>query len=240
LRDPDLQLGAGCLVDQLVGQYTAHLSGLGYLHAKTKVRKTLRSIVRFNRCTHFGSHFNNMRSYALGDENGLLMAAYPRGRRPRFPFPYFSEVMTGFEYTAAVGLILEGMTGAGLKVIRDIRGRYDGKKRNPFDEAECGHHYGRAMAAWSAVLALTGFRYSGVDGTITFAAAKKPVTWFWSNGSAWGTFSQKKVRADIAVELKVLYGELKLSRLNLRGVGELEFEKLRVLRKGRGLRGIIA
>jgi hypothetical protein len=31
LANPDLQLGAGCLVDQLVGQYTAHVCGLGYL-----------------------------------------------------------------------------------------------------------------------------------------------------------------------------------------------------------------
>ncbi len=28
---PDYQLGAGCLVDQLVGQYMAHVCGLGYL-----------------------------------------------------------------------------------------------------------------------------------------------------------------------------------------------------------------
>ncbi len=31
LADPDLQLGAGCLVDQLVGQYMAQVCGLGYL-----------------------------------------------------------------------------------------------------------------------------------------------------------------------------------------------------------------
>ena len=34
LDDPILQLGAGCLVDQLVGQYMAHVLGLGYLHKK--------------------------------------------------------------------------------------------------------------------------------------------------------------------------------------------------------------
>ena len=70
--------------------------------------------------------------------------------------------MTGFEYTAAVGMLYEGQT-RGLKCIAAIRDRYDGRKRNPFDEAECGHHYARAMATWAAVLALTGFRYSGVD-----------------------------------------------------------------------------
>ena len=29
------------------------------------------------------------------------------------------------------------------------------------EEAECGHHYARAMASWAAVLALSGFRYHG-------------------------------------------------------------------------------
>jgi len=38
-----------------------------------------------------------------GDEAGLLMASWPKGRL-EVPFPYFSEVMTGFEYCAAVGI----------------------------------------------------------------------------------------------------------------------------------------
>jgi len=31
VKIPGFQLGQGCLVDQLVGQYMAHLCGLGYL-----------------------------------------------------------------------------------------------------------------------------------------------------------------------------------------------------------------
>ena len=72
--------------------------------------------------------------------------------------------MTGFEYTAAVEMLQEGMEAQGLRCIEAIRARYDGRKRSPFDEAECGHHYGRAMASWAAVLAWTGFRWSGVTG----------------------------------------------------------------------------
>lgn len=37
--------------------------------------------------------------------------------------------------------------------MRDIRSRFDGRKRNPFDETECGHHYARALAAWSVLQA---------------------------------------------------------------------------------------
>ncbi|MDX9948019.1 MAG: hypothetical protein RBS38_11685 [Bacteroidales bacterium] len=53
-------------------------------------------------------------------------------------------------------------TEMAVKCIFNFRNRYDGGKRSPFNEAECGHHYGRAMASWSAVLAPSGFNYSGV------------------------------------------------------------------------------
>src|SRR4029079_17884835 len=131
------------------------------------------------------------RSYALGAESALLMATYPRGRRPARPFPYFGEAMTGFEYTVAVHLLYEGRVDEGLRVIQAIRDRYDGEKRNPFDEAECGHHYARAMASWGAVLALTGFQYVAATGRLTFAAAEGPASWFWSNGAAWGACAQQ-------------------------------------------------
>jgi non-lysosomal glucosylceramidase len=102
LSEPTYQLGSGCLVDQLVGQYMSHACGLGYLVEPEHIRTTLASILKYNWRDSFAGHYNNMRSYVLGDESGLLMADYPRGR-PKIPFPYFNEVMTGFEYTAAVG-----------------------------------------------------------------------------------------------------------------------------------------
>ena len=167
--NPVLQLGAGCLVDQLVGQFFAHVCGLGYLTQPEKVQQTLRSIMKYNFKETMYGHFNHMRSYVLNEESALLMATYPRGNRPQRPFPYYNEVMTGFEYTAAIGMLYEGQLEAGLRCIQAIRDRYDGRKRSPFDEAECGHHYARAMTSWAAILALTGFQYSAVDKTITFA-----------------------------------------------------------------------
>lgn len=48
--------------------------------------------------------------------------------------------MTGFEYNAAIDMLQEGQIQNELKCISNIRDRYDGRKRSPFDEAECGHH----------------------------------------------------------------------------------------------------
>jgi len=226
---PDYQLGSGCLVDQLVGQYMAHVCDLGYLLKPANVRKTLLAVMKYNLRNGLYGHFNCMRSFALGDESALLMASYPKDR-PKNPFPYFTEVMTGFEYTAAVGMLYEGQVDDGLKCIRNIRDRYDGRKRSPFDEAECGHHYARAMASWAAVLAMTGFGYSGVEKTMTFAA--QDGSFFWSNGYAWGTCSLKKTRKDIKVELSVLHGQLPLSKFILRNFGDIQFDKTLLIKAG--------
>jgi hypothetical protein len=81
----------------------------------------------------------------------------PRGGRPAFPFPYSEEVWTGIEYTSVALLAYQGLVNEALAVVKAVRGRYDGSRRNPFDEFECGHHYARAMASWAVLLVLTGF-----------------------------------------------------------------------------------
>ncbi len=212
---PQFQIGPGCLIDQLVGQYMAHVCNLGYLHDRKKVRKTLRSIYRCNFRRDLKEHFNPMRTYALADEAATLMCSYPRGDRPAQPFPYFAEAMTGFEYTAAVGMIQEGMTAEGLELIRAIRNRYDGLRRNPFDEYECGHHYARAMASWAALLALTGFDYDARKAAMAFAMPESSVQWFWSTGYAFGTIQLKPAERSPQARLKVLGGRLRLRRISV-------------------------
>ncbi|MBT3376785.1 MAG: hypothetical protein HN742_09965 [Lentisphaerae bacterium] len=231
LSNPDLQLGPGCLVDQLVGQYMAHVCGLGYVLDPEHVKETLAAIMRYNFRESLHGHFNNMRSYALNDEAALLMASYPRGGRPESPFPYFNEVMTGFEYCAATHMLYEGLTDEGLTAIAAIRARYDGWRRNPFNEAECGHHYARAMAAWTAVLAITGFHYDGTGGG-SMTAADRDGRSFWSTGHAWGTCEVRKTAGCTQVELSVLYGELALGRFIVDDVGEVALGEPGTLHRG--------
>ena len=145
--------------------------------------------------------------------------------------------MTGFEYTAAIGMLYEGQEKTGLQAIRDIRDRYDGRKRSPFDEAECGHHYARAMVSWAAVLALTGFRYSGVARQMHFAA--RDGTAFWSTGYAWGTCKIKENARSARIELQVLHGILPLHHFTLTDYGTYTFPRIRSLRPGRATTFII-
>ncbi len=207
---PDFQLGAGCLVDQLVGQYMATVAGLGPLLKTGNISKALRSIWKYNYKPDLYRHQAVQRVYALNDEAGLVICDYGSGKRPRIPFPYFAELMTGFEYSAAIAMIQEGMVQEGVRAIASIRQRYDGERRNPWDEAECGHHYARAMASWSAIIALSGFDYSGVTKSLTL----KPVInqdafrSFWSTPSGWGTFEQIKTETGHRITVTVCEGTL--------------------------------
>lgn len=228
---PDFQLGAGCLIDQLAGQVNAHFEGLGHLLDPAQEREALRAVLAHNRRNGFDGHFNHMRSYVLGDETALLMASYPRGNRPARPFPYYTEVMTGFEYCVAVHLLQEGMIRDGLKVVRDIRARYDGRKRNPCDEAECGHHYARAMASWGLIPAFTGARYSALSRTLQFSAPKRRTTWPWSAGATWGTVVIEPRRGGVQATLQVLGGRLILGCLAI-GESVLTLPRLKTIASG--------
>jgi uncharacterized protein (DUF608 family) len=201
---PQYQVGEGCLVDQLVGQYLAAVAGLGPVVSSDHVKKTLASIFRYNHKRSLANHDTVQRTFALNNESALVICDYGKSERPKIPFPYYAEVMTGFEYSTAAHMLYAGMVREGVECIADIRARYDGEKRNPWDEAECGHHYARAMAAWSGVLALSGFRYHAPTASVV-AMPRMPgrVHCFWSTGTGWGTFT-----TGPGLEIKVLHGTL--------------------------------
>ena len=214
---PQYQVGAGCLVDQLVGQYLAEVAGLGPLVSPQHVRQTLQAIYRYNYKRSLTHHDTVQRTFALNDEAAIVICDYGQAQRPKIPFPYYAEVMTGFEYAAAAHMLYAGMPREGVECIQNIRARYDGEKRNPWDEAECGHHYARAIASWSGVLALSGFRYHGPAGAVSVLppSAQRPFRSFWSTATGWGTFAI----AD-GLELRVLSGVLPCQSFEVRGGGQ--------------------
>lgn len=203
------QYGDGCLADQLLGQFLAHVVGLGYILPPQHVRKALKSIFRHNFRRDFSDMPNAQRTYALNDEAGLLLCTWPGGGRPRFPFPYCDEVWTGFEYQVAASLIFEGLIDEGLTVVKAARDRHDGYRRNPWNEVECGHHYARSMSSWGLLVALSGVKADMVSGTLSFEPRINADNFstFWSTGKAWGVYRQKKSRktGKMQRELEVVY-----------------------------------
>ncbi len=96
--------------------------------------------------------------------------------------------------------------------MHNVRARYDGERRNPWDEPECGHHYARAMSSWSTLLAISGFRYDGGMQAVSIKAAPG-FRCFWSTATAWGTF---RVTAGGA-RLRVDHGTLALRGASVNG-----------------------
>ncbi|MBF6612619.1 MAG: hypothetical protein IVW55_05765 [Chloroflexi bacterium] len=211
------QHGDGCLSDQLLGQLYARLLGLGDLLPEEHVRSAVGSVFAHNFKRDFRDHVNCQRTYVLNDEAGLLLCTWPRGGRPSLPFVYSDEVWTGIEYQVAAHLIYEGLMEEGLQIVKAVRDRHDGVRRNPWDEVECGHHYARSMSSWALLLALSGFHYDAALGSIAFAPAvqKDAFRCFFSAGTGWGSFGQQSEQDMLSASLTLGYGHLELQRFGL-------------------------
>jgi non-lysosomal glucosylceramidase len=218
---PEYQMGAGCLVDQLVGQYQAEVAGLGPLVDPAHCRATLESIYKYNYKRDLFEHASVQRTFVLNDEGALVVAAYAAGQRPDVPFPYYAEAFTGLEYTAASHMIFAGMVREGIECIANIRARYDGERRNPWDEAECGSHYARAMASWSGLLAISGFRYHGRAGEVTVLPRLPTAGFrcFWSTATGWGSFAFGQTGSPLRIQ--VLSGSLPCRVIVMPGASRL-------------------
>jgi len=106
---------------------------------------------------------------------------------------YSDEVWCGIEYQVASHLIYEGFVEEGLAVVKGVRDRHDGTRRNPWNEFECGSHYARSMASYSLLLALSGFHYSAPAKRISFAPRIREENFacFFSVDSGWGVYRQQ-------------------------------------------------
>jgi uncharacterized protein (DUF608 family) len=213
-EQPQYQVGDGCLADQLIGQYLADVAGLGPLVNPAHARLALQSMARYNFKRRLDDYASVQRTYVLNDESALIVCDYGKGERPSVPFPYYAEAWTGMEYSTAATMMYWGLVREGLECVESVRARYDGERRNPWNEPECGHHYARAMSAWSAVLALSGFRYHGATRHVSIEP-RLPSARFrsiWTTATGWGEF--ELARAGTCT-VRVLHGTLPCRTLAL-------------------------
>jgi uncharacterized protein (DUF608 family) len=188
------QFGKACLSDQLLGQTLAYISGLGALLPEDHLKKAAASIYKYNFKTGAERGACLPRLYVADDEAGLLLASWPSGGKPRLPFVYADEVWTGVEYQVATFLIYEGFIDEALAIVRTVRERQDGRRRNPWDEMECGFHYARSLASWGLIPALSGVSYdAGADKTsFEPRISQDNFHCFFSNGKHWGMLHQTR------------------------------------------------
>ena len=194
----------GCMTDQLLGQWAAHLAGLGHLFDPKRVRAAVRHVVKAN----------------YHSEQGLRNCSWPGDG-------YLHDVdkdtwvdqantcWTGTELAFAGLLIQEGLVDEGLMVVRNIDDRYR-RWGMYFDHQEFGGHYYRPMSAWGIVNALAGLGL--MDGVITFdpKVKQRPCRLLWVTPDGYGHI---EMRAKSAV-VKVIAGCLKARELQFRRPGE--------------------
>ncbi|RUT32585.1 hypothetical protein EMQ25_05370 [Arsenicitalea aurantiaca] len=209
------QAGEACLIDQVLAQWHADLYGLGEIFDRDQVRSALDAIYAHNFKPDFGAVFNPCRVFSARGEAGTVISDYPeQARRPAVPVPYAQETMHGFEYSFGGALYQNGMIAQGAEVFAAVRDHYDGAKRNPWNEIECGSNYARSMASWGAVPTLSGFSFDARDKSMGFAPLVRHgdrFRSFWSCGSAWGTVEL----TEGALTIAVADGSLTLARLRV-------------------------
>lgn len=209
--------GPGCHSDQLLGQWWAHLLGLGYVLPQDHVRDALKAIHSYNWRLNFEGHLQQPRRFANDDEKGLLCCSWPKGGRPEKPILYGDEIWTGIEYQVAATMIYEGMVDEAFQIIRGARDRYTGEERNPWSEIECGGHYARAMSSWSLLHAAAGFEYDAGKQSLLFDPRVSPGNYqgFFTAGDAWGTLLMCADGPKRRVRISVKQGEFSLRHLYL-------------------------
>jgi uncharacterized protein (DUF608 family) len=204
----EFQWESGCLSDQVIGQWWAHELGLGYLLPADHVRTALESVVRYNLRDEFAGFSHPFRVFADGDDSGLLMCTWPHGGRPAVPTRYADEVWTGIEYQVAAHCFYEGLDEAGERILDAMWRRYDGRRRNPYNEIECGDHYARAMAGWSLLSARGGVLWDATNSTLRLRAGSTgTLPLILDRG--WGLLR----RTDDGVELDCRHGEFVVHRV---------------------------
>ncbi|MDA3959374.1 MAG: GH116 family glycosyl hydrolase [Planctomycetota bacterium] len=163
---PRYQYGSGLLVTALLGEWMACAGGLETGLDSRLIEQFLLNLYRSNFRRDLSTHANPQRpAYAFGQDSGLVLCTW-RETPPSLPFPYCAEIWTSLEYQTAGHLLRHGAAAEAVDLVSAARSRHDGRVRNPFDEMECGHWYGRALASYDLLAAWGGARYDAVTQTM--------------------------------------------------------------------------
>jgi uncharacterized protein (DUF608 family) len=109
-------VGAGCYIDQVIGQWWAHQTELGRIYDEQAIRSALHALWKYNFVPEVGGFrkvFTQGRFYAMPGEAGLIMCTWPKGGlrddfKKHWQYAYFNECMSGFEWQAAAHMVQEG------------------------------------------------------------------------------------------------------------------------------------
>lgn len=192
---------AGCLADQVIGQWANDQSGLEPICEQAKIDRALASV--WERCWEPAWGLYNCRW--PGDD----------WLHPVADDCWFDQANTnwsGVELAFASFLLYQGHTDQALTLIETVDRRYRQAGR-AWDHVEWGGHYYRAMSSWAIVNAALGFSLR--NGCARFAPRLLPGDGklFVAAAGAYGHFA----RAGAACSLTLVSGSWRLRELRVVG-----------------------
>ncbi len=188
----------GCLTDQMIGQWIAHQSGLGYIHNKERIRKAMKSILSISyRKDYF------LKNY--GEKGKWLLDVAPERWVDQANTPW-----TGVELAFASFLLYEGLYEDAMKVIKTVDHRYR-EEQLYWNHIECGGHYFRPMSSWAIINALLGLKIN--LGTYSFAPVipKNNFKMFFAYPDGTAHYIAKNAK----VRIKILTGKWNCTQLRI-------------------------
>lgn len=235
-RQNTINTNDGCHIDQVLGQSLAFQAGIEErILPEDECRSALRSIWKYNYAPDAYMYqkqhefIKGARIYATSGEAGTIMCTWPKGGAERAvpgmaqrnadsetwlgPGGYFDECMNGFEYQVASHMITEGLLKEGLAITKSVHDRYNAKKRNPYNEIECGDHYSRSMASYGVYNAVCGYDHHGPKRKLSFYPKINPENFraAFVSSEGWGSFSQHRGEGSQAILLEMNYGNLRIN-----------------------------
>lgn len=186
-----------CMTDQMNGAWYAWMLGFGDVLRRDRVRSSLESILKYNRgpdCIYNGTW----------REGGPTEGGQ------------WSAIWSGTEYMLASHLVYLGMAEQGLDVAKTVYDRY-AKLGRTWDHWECGDHYYRAMVVLTVLFASQGFHYWATEKRLAVdpqVGRENHISPFITP-QCWGQLRFAESGSSTAIEIRVVLGELELSRLEL-------------------------
>jgi non-lysosomal glucosylceramidase len=223
----------GCHIDQVLGEWWADQVDIDRNYPADRSKQAMASLLKYNFRADFYGQSLKPRQYCEIDDGGMKMITWPNDPQPIPGMKYGDEVMTGFEYGAAVTMIQNGMLKEGLMLLKVVADRYDGRLRtegvssvkngpwgysgNPFGDDECGKFYGRSLSVWSSLTALQGFKYDGPAKKIGFAPVLTPDNHasFFTVAHGYGLYKQIIHGNKIVASIALTEGNVELSEISL-------------------------
>ncbi|MFC2113353.1 GH116 family glycosyl hydrolase [Bacteroidota bacterium] len=218
--EPNYLVGGACDANQLFGQNWANQLGLGYILPPENCKAASKSIFKYCYTPDIATVYDfgkpKHRTLAASGEAAMVNAGWPKSNPQNYENTHDkTDIWSGLEYEASCDMINEGLLKEAFIAIGSINDRYDGVKRNPWNEIEGSDHYSRAMHSWNVLLSLSGFVYDGPAGRIGFAPRMTPEDFkcFFSAAEGWGSISQIISDGNQVETIEVKWGQLRLNQL---------------------------